>query len=167
MAASCRLILDVLRVNNELYSELEAKSQFSWHCPSCLFSELPSVDVVELDTPTSQSYFSSFESIPLTVDVSGLCIVHHNVQGIHSKMDDLISWFNVCSGKNVVLYFTEIWMIPTSPLLTVPGYQIFTSPIYKQCAGKKSSSYLPGLSIFVPNNLLVERTPPLKTTVNY
>jgi len=69
-------------VSKKLYSELEAKSQFSWHCPTCLFSELPNVDVVELDTPTSQdqSSFIHSVSLPLAVDAlkkpfSGIRIV--------------------------------------------------------------------------------------------
>ena len=50
-------------------------------------------------------------------------------------------------------------MTPTSPPLTVPGYQIFTSPLHKRHAGKKNSGYLPGSCIFVPNNLFAETTP--------
>ena len=142
MAASCGLILDVLELVILLYSELDAKPRFSWHCPTlCLFSELPSVDVIrDVIEPDAQSPWtppSSSECIPLVVDAlkrlfSGVCIVHHNVQGIHSKMDDLTSWFNVCSGKNVVLCSTEIWLTPASPPLNVPGYQIFTSPLHRR-----------------------------------
>ena len=29
-------------VSNTVYNELDAKSRFSWHCPTFLFSELPS-----------------------------------------------------------------------------------------------------------------------------
>ena len=132
-------------VSNTIYNELDAKSRFSWHCPTCLFSELPSIDVIEPDTQSPRTPPSSSECIPLAVDTlkrpfSGVCIVHHNVQGIHSKMDDLTSWFNACSGKNVVLCFTEIWLTPTNPPLNVPGYQIFTSPLHRQPALRNGSA---------------------------
>ena len=60
--------------------------------------------MIEPDAQSPHTPPSSSECIPLAVDAlkrpfTGVRIVHHNVQGIHSKMDDLASWFNVCSGK--------------------------------------------------------------------
>jgi len=96
MAASCGLISNVLELVGNCTVSWKLSLGFSWHCPSCLFSELPSIDVVELDTPTSQSSISSFESITLPVDAlkkpfSEVHIIHHNVQDIPSKMDELTS----------------------------------------------------------------------------
>ena len=57
-----------VHVSSSLYSVLQAKIQFSWQCPSCLFAALPASEVVECG---SQSPLKSCDSnsIPLTVEV--------------------------------------------------------------------------------------------------
>ena len=52
------------------------------------------------DVSSSLFTADSANSIPLVNDVlstsfTGMRIIHHNVQGIYSKMDDLVSWFSV------------------------------------------------------------------------
>ena len=38
-----------VHVTDGLYRVLQAKVQFSWHCPSCLFAVLPTTEVDECD----------------------------------------------------------------------------------------------------------------------
>ena len=96
--------LTCVGVDRDFYAELQEKSEFSWQCPSCLFSVLPSNDIIEADFWLSPS---PCDLVPLMDDVlesplSGIRIIHHNIQGLLSKLDSLAAWFNTCSGENVV-----------------------------------------------------------------
>jgi len=82
---------------DSMYQKPQDATDFSWQC-LCLFSELPNVDVIDNILPSSFSTDSN--SISLVGDVlytsfSGI----HNSSGLHSKMDDLASWFSVCNEK--------------------------------------------------------------------
>ena len=77
-------------------------------CPSCLFSFVPNDDVID-DILSSLFTTDSTNSIPLVDDdlyactsFTGIRVIHHNVQAVHSKMDDLASCFSVCNEKNVI-----------------------------------------------------------------
>ena len=91
-------------------------------------------------------------SIPSTINVlhnsaTGIRVVHHNVQGLHSKIYELSSWFNTCSGDDVVFCFSEIWANPSSPPLHFPGYQVMFSPFHCR-PDAKHLSYLPASCIW-------------------
>ena len=60
---------------------------------------------------------------------SGIRVIHHNVQGLHSKMDELSQWFSCCRDNDVVLCFSELWAKPNGPPVDVPGFKLFMSPI--------------------------------------
>lgn len=109
--------------------------EFSWHCPSCLFQELPLLDVTDdstsvlsVDDEHLADYVPSALEL-LGVAIQGVRIVHHNVQGIHSKITELTQWFEVCEDTATVFCFTETWLRPCSPSLIVPVYKMLTSPI--------------------------------------
>ena len=75
------------------YEQLAAQVQFSWCCPSCLFLELPLNDLSD-DVPSATAVAPPVETLPITTDVlcdsiSGVRIVHHNVQGLLSKSTDI------------------------------------------------------------------------------
>lgn len=81
-------------VSVDFYNQLEAKVEFSWHCPLCLFQELPLLDVLDGSVSSSSPDSENLAEDPSTIDlleatISGVRIVHHNVQGIQSKIIEL------------------------------------------------------------------------------
>ena len=161
-----------VRVGHDFYAELQDKSEFSWQCPSCLFSVLPSFDVCDdlqsvnnqctdshNDSKVTPDDMNDKDSILLVLkdNPSGLRIVHHNVQGLCSKSDELSLWFSNCVKTATIFCFTEVWLRPGSPDVTVPGYTVYTTPML--CCPSKASSYLPGSCLIISNDLAVERSP--------
>ena len=145
-------------VNDSFYRELQLQGDFCWQCPSCLFSVLPCTEVCTDDTQPSIS--SADTAIPSTVDVledtfSGIQIIHHNIQGLHSKTDELSEWFQLCNGKDVIFCFSEVWINPDSPPFDVPGFQKMISPFHGRPNNKQG--FLPGSCMFVSNTLSVVR----------
>lgn len=116
-----------VHITDGLYRELQVQAQFSWHCPSCFFAALPTKEVSDCST---QSPIKScdFDSIPLTVDVLeesffGIRVIHHNVQGLHSKMNELPNGFLVVKTMMcMVLCFSKLWVKPDSPPVDVPAW---------------------------------------------
>ena len=49
MLASSGQMLVVLGCRDDVYRRLQAISDFSWHCPSCLFTVLPSDEVCDCE----------------------------------------------------------------------------------------------------------------------
>ena len=144
-------------VDASFYRKLQLKGDFCWQCPSCLFSVLPGTEVC-IDEP--QSPISCVDNaIPSTVDVlerafSGIQIVHHNIQGLHSKTDELLEWFQLCNGKDVIFCFSEVWINPDSPPFDVPGFHKMISPFHGR---PNKQSFLPGSCMFVSNTLSTVR----------
>jgi len=91
----------------------------------------------------------------------GCHIIHHNVQGLHSKLDDLPEWFTLSVEKATIFCFSEIWIHSNSPPVVVPGFQLFTSPFHHRKT-TTSGSFLPGSCMFISNALTVQR--PLSCT---
>ena len=146
-------------IKADVYNKLKEKMDFSMQCPSCLFSVLPNVDVIDNPLPTISDTNSPcllpLADEALCTTFTGIRVAHHNIQGVHSKMDDLATWFNLCMGKNVIFCFTEIWTKPNSPPLHYPGYQVLLSPYHVRPGTK--DSFLPGSCIFISNSLFMER----------
>ena len=90
----------------------------------------------------------------LDATISGVRTVHHNVQGIQSKIIDLTQWFKACAGTATIFCFTETWLKPCSTKLTVPGYTVFISPLLHHPG--KNGGYLPGSCIIVSNSITIE-----------
>ena len=63
-------------------------------------------------------------------DFAGIRILHHNIQGLHSKLDDLSRWFRLGAEKGTIFCFGEIWMNPHDPSVNIPGFQMFISPYH-------------------------------------
>ena len=75
------------------------------------------------------------DDISLTADAlsghfTGIRIIHHNIQGLRSKLDDLSEWFNLGAGKETIFCFGEIWMNSSDPPVNVTGFQLFISPYH-------------------------------------
>ena len=86
-------------MSNSLYKKLLVKSEFSWQCPSCLFTVLLNnevIDSIDLSSSADESINElSAYHLPSTLDVlkgsfHGVRVVHHNAQGLHSKMTEII-----------------------------------------------------------------------------
>ena len=104
-------------VSVDFYNQLEAKVEFSWHCLLCLFQALPLLDVLDGSVSSSSPDSENLSEDPSTIDlleatISGVRIVHHNVQGIQSKIIELTQWFKVCGGTAAIFCFTETWLKP-------------------------------------------------------
>ena len=41
-------------------------------------------------------------------DFIGIRVVHHNIQGLHSKLDDLSEWFTLGAKKKTSFWFSEV-----------------------------------------------------------
>ena len=146
-----------VHVKDGLYRELQAKVQFSWHCPLCLFAVLPTTEVDECGMQSTVEPCDS-DSIPFTVDeleeeFSGIRVIHHNVQGLHSE---LAQWFECCRDRDVVLCFSELWVRPDTPPVDVPGFQLLMSPFHCH-PGMCTTSYLSGSCIYISDSLSVGR----------
>lgn len=75
------------------------------------------------------------DGISLTVDAlcddfTGIRIVHHNIQGLRSKLDDLSEWFGLSAGKATIFCFGEIWVKPSDPPVNVTVFQLFIFPYH-------------------------------------
>ena len=117
------------------YSNLCEAEEFNWQCPSCLFNALPSHDVVMdasinvdssavSDSDLSQ-YDFPFVSDVVSVSSNGVRLLHHNVQGLLSKMPEITQWLHICGSSPTIL-----------------------------CNGTGRASRLPGSCIFVSGVLL-------------
>ena len=154
-------------VSVDLYNQMEAQVEFSWYYPSCLFLELPLVDVSDVSSLAADECSTDADlSIvnQLGAAIQGIRIVHHNIQGIHSKLTELTQWFETCENTATIFCFTETWLKLCSPRVVVPGYTVLTSPIL--CRPNKTTSYLPGSCIIVSNFVTIERPPVCENVEN-
>ena len=90
----------------------------------------------------------------------GVRIIHHNTQGLLSKPTDVYQWLSHCAGSASIFCFSETWIKPDGPLLSVAGYQVFDSPFLLQSNVANDDRFLPGSCLFVPE-LLLSQHPPL------
>lgn len=145
-------------VGRSAYTDMQLKQNFNWQCPSCLFAALPSSGVCDDSRNSSTEDLSSEPALAVDVlseSFIGTRIVHHNVQGLFSKMDELSEWFDLGRHRDIIFCFSEIWIKSDSILPDVPGFSMFMSPHHARPAGRPGS-YLPGSCIFVPNTFQVE-----------
>ena len=151
-------------VSVNFYCYMESQAEFSWFCPSCLFLELPQYDESDSDLET-EFMESTVETLPIITDVlndpiSGVRIVHHNIQGLLLKSTDVYQWLGSCVNSAATIYcFSETWIKQGGPLLSVPGYQAFYPPfILRDKTG--GDRVLPGSCLFVPE-MFSPQHPPL------
>ena len=165
---SCQLWshINCVSVSSCAYELLCSMTEFSWQCPSCLFSALPSFDACD---DSSAEFTSSCADDSLiehndcggadsTADllgavVHGVRIVHHNIQGINFKLLELSQWFEASGDSSTIYCFTETWLKPHSSTLTVSGFTVFTSPLLHRPG--QEGSYLPGSCMVVPDSVIV------------
>ena len=100
----------------------------------------------------------SLQTLMLCVVISlhGIHIIHHNIQGVNSKLDDLSEWFTLGAGKGNIFCFGEIWMNSCDPPVSIPGFQLFISP-YHFHPDTRSRGLLLGSYMFISSALTVYR----------
>ena len=92
------------------YKQMECQVEFSWFHLSCLILELPSCDdpnLSQLDCTVelpSNNDSDTVETLPIIADVlcsnvTGVRLVHHNIQGLLSKSIDIHEWLEACINK--------------------------------------------------------------------
>ena len=146
------------------YSNLCEAEEFNWQCPSCLFNALPSYDVVMdasinvdssavSDSDLSQ-YDFPFISDVVSVSSNGVRLLHHNVQGLLSKMPEITQWLHICGSSPTILCCSETWLRSIDSVGQIPGYDFYCSPDHFRSNGTGRASRLPGSCIFVSGVLL-------------
>jgi len=151
-------------VTSNIHNKLSATENFCWHCPSCLFSVLPNLDVYDsltaspdetLNPPTSDT-LSVFEI--LSSPFSGLWLINRNVQGLCSKLDEISKWLSQCSQTIVVFCCSETCMKPYSIFPPISYFTTILSPAHSQPDGcRQKPSFLPGSCKIISDNLQVHR----------
>ena len=91
----------------------------------------------------------------LCVPCSKLRLVHHNVQGLYSKWDELSRWTVASPDSASIFCFSEIWMKPEMTL-HLPGFQSFYSHPLRRPG---SHQYLPGSCLFIADVLKPKHPP--------
>ena len=142
-----------------IYLELQARSEFSWQCPPYLLSMLPFGGEPDLNSSVCEICTQSNAGLPIVSDMlsilpPGVGVIHHNVQGLVSKIVDVEQWVGDCVNTASVFCFSETWINPESPpVFTFPGFQgYYSPPILRRSS--TSSGFLPGSCMFVSNTLI-------------
>jgi len=81
--------------------------------------------------------------------------IHHNLQGLESKLPEISQWLHV-SDVPTILCCSETWLQDVNPSMSIAGYKTFCSPSLRR--NTVSNSTLPGSCIFVSTALQLEQT---------
>ena len=140
------------------YSRNLSLSDLNWLCPVCLFSELPGNDVLSVDVDTKNTsdalqqidvdIMDVIENVPAS---DGVQLIHHNVQGLLSKVTKIAQWLHMCQDSPTILCCSETWLKGVSLMPTFSGYKGFHSPLLPQ--SHSLTKFLPGSSLFVSSDL--------------
>ena len=146
------------------YSNLCKAEDINWQCPSCLFNALPYHDVVmdasiNVDSSVVSDSDLSQHDLPFVSDVlsvpsCGVRLIHHNVQGLLSKMPEITQWLHIYGSLPTILCCSETWLRPNDSVGQIPGYDFYCSPDHFWSNGTGRVSRLPGSCIFVSETLL-------------
>ena len=101
-------------MSDKEYKSYLSQDSFSWHCPLCLFHVLPNCDVLSCDGSFDADMSSFGEPAPLQPSIveslnigGGVQVVHHNVQGLSSKLCEVSQWLHTCFGSLTIFCCTE------------------------------------------------------------
>ena len=123
------------RVTPATYHQYQSQPEFAWVCPVCLFEQLP-------NTVDEDSYLQSgLDHGPSTLDVlrsspGGIQLIHHNVQGLESKLPEISQWLHV-SDVQTILCCSETWLLGVNPSMSITGYETFCSPSLRRESAKR------------------------------
>ena len=73
--------------------------------------------------------------------------MHHDVQGLSSKMCEISQWLHTCFGSPTVLCCSELWVKHNYQPITIPGFDMFMLPFLSH--PNFNGSQLPGACMFV------------------
>lgn len=122
-------------VSEHDYEDFCTREEFDWFCSTCLFDQLPQSDVFAATSGNSDSdveWFFGPSVLSSTYDVlsssfNGIRVVHHNVQGIQSKMTEITGWLKQMINTNTIFCLTKTWLSSNSPPICVEGFHIFVT----------------------------------------
>ena len=121
--------IQVSDANDAYYCSLVS---FNWICTLCLFHQLPIIDTCE-DSISPPNNMDRASDLLLASDItdspiSGVCMIHHNVQGLMSKVTEISDWLHGCDQDHVIFCCSETWLKPCNVVPSIPGFQLFCSP---------------------------------------
>ena len=125
--------------------------EFSWQCPGCLLSHLPSGEDSSLSLlDASQSSYDL--SLPIDLfqgPCEGVRLIHHNVQGLNSKLTEITQWLHSAYRLPIILCCSETWLTDRDPVPRFDGFDSFRSPMLQHPV--ESKKYFPGSTILCRN----------------
>jgi len=146
------------RVSATQYQALSSREQGSFRGSAlavCLFIYLPYGENNDLNTSSTQSVCDlSLPSDIFRAPWRGIRLVHHNVQGLISKLPQ---WMQSSCEQHIVLCCSETWLSDRDPIPSLNGFVSFCSPMLKRSVG--SSKFFPGSFMFVSQTLCPEHPP--------
>ena len=82
----------------------------------------------------SNSYLSQY-NLPFVSDAvsvlsNGVRLIHHNVEGLLSKMPKITQWFHICGSSPTILCCSETWSRSNDSVGQIPGYDFYCSPLH-------------------------------------
>ena len=146
-----------VRVSDANYADYCSLVNFNWICTLCLFRQLPSAVTCDDSTNTTNNMDTIsdllFARDIIASPVSGVRVIHHNLQGLMSKITVISDWLHGRDRDHVVFCCSETWLKPCNVVPPIPGFKLFCSPALTQLA---ADSLLPGSAILVSDVLKPE-----------
>jgi len=90
----------------------------------------------------------------VSISSDGVRLIHHNVQGLLSKMPEITQWLHICDSSPTILCCSETWLRSNDSVGQFPGYDFYCSPDHFRIDGTGRASRLPGSCIFVSGALM-------------
>ena len=84
---------------------------------------------------------------------SGVRVIHHNVQGLLSKISEISHWLHDHDREHIAFCCSETWLKTFSIMPSISGFELFCSPALSR---PSTSGILPGSAIFVSSLLRPE-----------
>ena len=104
-------------------------------------------------TDLSQHDLPSVNDV-VSIPSDGVRLIHHNIQGLLSKMPEITQWLHICDSSPTILCCSETWLRSNDSVGLFPGYDFYCSPDHFRIDGTGRASRLPGSCIFVSGALM-------------
>ena len=106
------------------------------------------------------SQSSSDLSLPIDLfqgSCDGVQIIHHNVQGLNSKLMEISQWLHAGYQLPIILCCSETWLTDNDPVPKFNVFDSFCSPMLQRPVNPKKC--FPGSCMFVSKSLCPENSP--------
>lgn len=128
------------RVSTKQYSDMVSQEEFPWCCPLCLLSQLLFFDEDIVENFVDTTIEDHSDDLLIISDVlCGFCsklkLIHHKLQGLWSKWDDLSGWMAASADSASLFCFSKVWMKSQMtlyiPYTGVSSILFSTSPAFR------------------------------------